>query len=267
MKIVALNGSHRGDKGSTHFFLKLLAEGAAKAGADFEIVVLAREKINRCLGCFQCSTESHMLHCVWEEKDDVCSIQTRMREADLIIYASPIYIFTISSLLKTFLERFMSTASCRNFRVSGSGLFFHDIDPLLCSKPFAFLVCCDNVEAATPSNAISYFKTFSRFMDAPMVGQLVRPTAQSLYAYFHSEITVNNPLADGVIAAYLKAGEELALLGRITRRTQSTANQSILPIPPLFRLLMKLPLRNIKVKATKRAKQHVQAAPSTAEDC
>jgi len=31
------------------------------------------------------------------------------------------------------------------------------------------MVCCDNLEDETPRNVISYFKTYAKFMDAPMV--------------------------------------------------------------------------------------------------
>ena len=44
----------------------------------------------------------------------------------------------------------------------------------ICSKPFITLICCDNVEDETPKNVLSYFKTYSKFMDAPQIGTLIR---------------------------------------------------------------------------------------------
>jgi hypothetical protein len=49
MRIIVINGSHRGDRGLTRFFLDGLGRGATQAGAEFEVITLARLKIKRCL--------------------------------------------------------------------------------------------------------------------------------------------------------------------------------------------------------------------------
>lgn len=224
-------------------------------------MVLAKSRVNRCLGCFKCTTEESFLHCVWAEKDDVDAVHAKMVEADLIIYASPIYIFAISSLLKAFLERFMSTAACGDLRVTKSGLFFHHINEKLCSKPFAALICCDNMEDDTPHNAVESFKIFSRFVDAPMVGTLVRHTSQTLFEARNQEDQANNVHLSSVMAAYRQAGRELATLGRITAHTEKRAHQSILSIPLPVQWLMKLNLRAVKQEAIKRAQGMALTAP------
>ncbi len=48
MKIIAINGSHRGENGYTEFLLNKLFQGAEEAGADCEIIHLAKMKMNRC---------------------------------------------------------------------------------------------------------------------------------------------------------------------------------------------------------------------------
>lgn len=261
MRILAVNGSHRGSRGATQHLIDLLWDGAREAGAEFETVVLSKHKLQRCLGCFACATR-HPLRCVYEGKDEVASIYQRMREADLLIYATPIYVFGISSLLKAFLERFMSTATCEDFRVAQSGLLFHHIDRALCSKPFVALVCCDNLEDETPRNAVEYFRTFSRFMDAPLAGTLVRHTAQGLMQAREPSGANRFPRAADVFAAYRQAGRELALHGKVARSTEKRASRSILEIPLPVRLLMKLNVRFIKQQAAKKAQGLVPAAPS-----
>lgn len=54
MKILALNGSHRGTRGHTQVLLERLAEGARAVGGDFEIVVLADLQIKACRACQTC---------------------------------------------------------------------------------------------------------------------------------------------------------------------------------------------------------------------
>ncbi len=53
-----------------------------------------------------------------------------------------------------------------------------------------------------------------------------------------------------VYKALNDAGNELATVGKVRASTQKTANQNILPIPPVIRFLMKLkPIkRQIRVK-------------------
>ena len=42
MKIIAINGSHRGTMGYTHFLIEKLFEGAKKEGAECEEITLAK---------------------------------------------------------------------------------------------------------------------------------------------------------------------------------------------------------------------------------
>ena len=57
MRILAINASHRGDKGMTRFFVDRLFDGATRAGAECEVVTLAKLKINRCLSCYRCHAD------------------------------------------------------------------------------------------------------------------------------------------------------------------------------------------------------------------
>lgn len=109
VKILAINGSYRGEKGYTAFLLDKLRQGVAGAGGEWETVVLAGQKINRCLSCGTCNRADHYLRCVFEEKDDVKAIFAKMAAADLIVFATHVYVFAMSALIKTILERLYST--------------------------------------------------------------------------------------------------------------------------------------------------------------
>jgi NAD(P)H-dependent FMN reductase len=258
MRILAINASHRGDKGHTRFLIDQLFRGAAAAGAECEVITLARLKINRCLACERCHTPDQRLRCVYDDKDDVQSVFRRMAEADVIIYATPVYVFGMSGLLKTFIDRINATGDSQEMRLTQSGLMFHHIDPAICSKPFVTLVCCDNLENEMPKNVLAYFRTFARFMDAPQVGTLVR-TGGRLTGHGHDLNGARTfPRIRDVYAAYEQAGCELATVGRIRRATQRRANQEIIPVP-LFGLLKRLPFRAIKKKFVEEARKTQRA--------
>ena len=254
MRIIAINGSHRGDKGHTRFLIDKLFQGATVAGAECEVVTLAKLKINRCLSCGQCHTEENHLRCVHDGEDDVRAVFQRMAEADLIIYATPVYVFTLSGLLKTFIDRMYATGDVFDLRLTESGLLFHHIDHAICSKPFVTLVCCDNLEIETPKNVLSYFRTFSKFMDAPQVGVLVRNAGRLSGHGKAPELEKKVPKIFDVYAAYEQAGRELATEGRIQRATQRRANQEIVPAP-MFGVLKRLPFRFLKGKFVEHARK------------
>lgn len=260
MKILAINASQRGDKGYTHFLIERVFQGARTAGAECEEIILARHKINRCLSCHECQSKARYLNCVYSDKDDVRAIFQKMRAADLIIYATPIYVFGMSSLLKMLVERFYGTGDSSILRVADSGLMFHHIDHTLCSQPFVLLACCDNLEAEMPKNVVSYFRTFARFLDAPQVGTLIR-NAGLLSGYGQTAESLRRfPKLIGVYAAFEQAGRELATTGHIQPATQRRAKQDIVPAP-LFSWLKRLPLKPLKRKFVEEAQKMLAVLP------
>jgi len=245
MRILAINGSHRGKKGYTHSLINKLFEGATAAGAECEVVSLAEMTVHRCLSCGRCHLAQYRRQCVFDDKDDVRSVFQKMTDADLIVYATPVYVFAMSGLLKTFLDRMYVAGDVLDLKLSASGLMFHQVDKAICSKPFVTLVSCDNVEAEAPKNVLSYFRTFSRFMDAPQVGSLVRNAARLAGHGQDPEREKKLPKLRKVYKAYEQAGRELATEGRIRRATQRRANRQIVP-GPVFALARRVPSRLLK---------------------
>lgn len=62
-------------------------------------------QVNGCLGCNACRYEKPCI-----QKDDFSQFIPKIKEADLIVFASPLYIWTISSKIKAFIERFFCIA-------------------------------------------------------------------------------------------------------------------------------------------------------------
>jgi len=152
MKITAINASHRGDQGHTRFLIDRIFQGAQEAGAECEVITLSRLKIGRCLACAQCQTEAHYLRCVQEDKDDVRQVFDAMAGADVLIYATPVYLYSMTGLLKTLLDRLYGICDVADAKVSRSRLLHHRVDEAVCCKPFVTLVVCGNVEVETTKN-------------------------------------------------------------------------------------------------------------------
>lgn len=254
MKILAINSSYRGNKGHTGFLIDKLFSGAKERGAECEVVTLSEKNMNLCKACSTCQTEKHYLKCIFDEKDDVKSIFNKMADAEIIIFATPVYIFGISVLIKILIDRIYSTCDVSDLKISKSGLLFHHINHSITSKPFVTLVCCDNLEDETPKNILSYFKTYSKFMDAPQVGELVRNAGTITGHGKDYDKEDKFPKIHDVYDAYLQAGRELVEYGKITNKTQKRANQEIIPVP-LFGIIKKItPLKKKFIEKAQKMK-------------
>jgi len=238
MKIVAINGSHRGKNGYTQFLINKLFAGAEKAGAVCETIVLAEHKIERCTGCRICHKNDHYLKCIYQDKDDVTSLFDQMRSADILIFATPIYIFSMTGLMKIFLDRITSTADSCILTISDAGLFFHHIDKTLISKPFVLLTCQDNLEDATSNSVISYFKTYSKFVDAPLIGVIRRKSGSLTGHGRDSEKGKKYPVVKEIYQAIEQTGAELARNRKISAATLKTANKNIVQMPSFIEFIL-----------------------------
>jgi multimeric flavodoxin WrbA len=100
-KIVILDGSPR-KKGNTSALAASFAEGARSAGNEVTEFFLAELNIHGCRGCGG-GHSSRECPCV--QKDDMAAIYPKVKEADVIVLASPLYYWTVSGQLKTAIDR------------------------------------------------------------------------------------------------------------------------------------------------------------------
>lgn len=104
MKIVVLNGSPR-KAGNT----EIMVEAFAKAAKNHQVEILniAHMNIRGCLGCKYCY--AHQGECV--QKDDMAKVLETLKDADMVVFASPIYWFDITAQLKTVIDRLYACGS------------------------------------------------------------------------------------------------------------------------------------------------------------
>lgn len=102
MKILVLNGSPRANSNSSAM-IEAFKKGAEGKGNEVTVCDVAKMKIAGCLGCEYCHTKGEGA-CV--QKDDMQEIYPLLAEADAVVYASPIYYFTITGQLQSAISRF-----------------------------------------------------------------------------------------------------------------------------------------------------------------
>ncbi|EKQ51700.1 MULTISPECIES: flavodoxin family protein [unclassified Clostridium] len=104
MKILALNGSPRGEAGNTEVMLKPFLEGCKEEGAEVETIYLKEKNIKHCCGCFSCWTKTPG-KCV--HRDDMEELLRKVSEADIMVYATPLYYYTVTGIMKDFMDRML----------------------------------------------------------------------------------------------------------------------------------------------------------------
>ena len=97
--VLIISTSLRGGSNS-ELLAKECAKGAEEAGNCVELLSLKGKKIQYCIGCLSCIKTGK---CV--QKDDAPEIMEKLRRADVLVFATPIYYYEMSGQMKTLLDR------------------------------------------------------------------------------------------------------------------------------------------------------------------
>ena len=98
--IVVLSGSVR-KGGNTELLVQAFVDGAKKNN-NVEVISVADYKVNPCIGCNTCfDREGH--ECF--QKDDMTKVYEKLKMADVLVIASPVYFYGVSAQLKALIDR------------------------------------------------------------------------------------------------------------------------------------------------------------------
>lgn len=103
MSIVAILGSPRGE-GNSAGLVKTFLKAAEPFGATARTFQLNDLSFRGCQACYACKTSRDT--CLL--KDDLAPVLDAVREADVVVLASPVYFGDITGQLKTFFDRTFS---------------------------------------------------------------------------------------------------------------------------------------------------------------
>jgi multimeric flavodoxin WrbA len=106
VKILAFQGSPR-EKGNTQAVLGLILGAAEEAGAQTESVLLAKlGNLSGCRECFVCQTVPDAPNC--SIQDDMQPWLSKAIEADVLVWATPVFCWSVAWPLKMAMDRFFS---------------------------------------------------------------------------------------------------------------------------------------------------------------
>lgn len=75
-------------------------QGASESGNQVEKIFLKDKKIAYCTGCGYCFD-----HHVCSQKDDMSEMLEKLLAADVIVFATPVYFYTMDAQMKCFIDR------------------------------------------------------------------------------------------------------------------------------------------------------------------
>lgn len=116
-KIMILNGAGK-KNGNTAALIRAFSEGAAASGNEIREFYLQTMNIHGCLDCQGCARKERGSIDPCVQKDDMAEIYAAFFEADVIVFASPVYFWDITGTLKTAVDRLYAL-----FRNSGNAAF------------------------------------------------------------------------------------------------------------------------------------------------
>jgi multimeric flavodoxin WrbA len=154
-RIVIVKSSPR-KNGNSSFLAEQVAAGAKAAGAEVESFDLHEMTIRPCTACDVCQ-ETIEAECVIQ--DDMQILYPKLRSADALVIASPVYYFTLCAQVKLFIDRgFYALGGFQGHALAGKQigiiLTYADTDPF----------------TSGAINALRAFQDIFHFIRADIVG-------------------------------------------------------------------------------------------------
>lgn len=214
MKVLAVNSSpRRKGESKTELLLNHLVQGMEKAGAEVEVVELRKKTIRYCAGCFTCWTKTPGL-CI--HQDDMSrELFPKWLASDLVVYASPLYHYTINAAMKAFIERTLPVL--QPFFEHHNGTTHH---PLRQDIPKAVFLSVAGFPERVVFDQLSSWVQFVFGRRGNLVAEIYRPAAESLPFQVEK--------AQTLFEAIHLAGREIVRNLKISPETMSKINQDII---------------------------------------
>ncbi len=153
MKIVVLTGSPR-KNGNSSYLAEQFIKGAQEAGHEVFRFDVAFLKVEGCMACNRCGMDGP---CVL--KDDFELVRPRLLDADMVVFATPMYYFGISAQLKKIIDRFYAI----NGQIKGT------------PKKAAFLMTYANTAKKEAEPMLLHYNTLMSYLGWESVGTVVAP--------------------------------------------------------------------------------------------
>ena len=218
--VLTINSSPKKGKSNTSLILNPFLDGMKEVGADVELFYIKDLEIKPCTGEFNCWLK-HPGECY--QRDDMQQLYPKLEEADILVFATPVYVDGVNGSLKNLIDRMIPLLTpmfelreghCRHalrdgvkegqlVLVSNSGFWELDnFDPL-----------------------VLHMKALCKNMSRVFAGSLLRPHGPALI----NMMKMGQPV-DDIFKAANEAGRQLVENGKMSPETLRTVSRELLPL-------------------------------------
>ena len=151
-KVIILNGAAR-KNGNTAKLVDAFTEGAESVGTQIKNFYLDGMEIHSCKGCLKAGRDSQS---PCSQKDDMDQIYAEFEDADVVVFASPLYFWTVTGTLKTVADRLYAELECLGYNQF--------------PKKSALLMTADGDDY---SQAVAWYRTYERNLGWKNLGEVL----------------------------------------------------------------------------------------------
>jgi multimeric flavodoxin WrbA/putative sterol carrier protein len=216
-KVLAIQGSPRPKASNTGILLNEFLRGAQSQGVETETVYLRDKKIHSCMGCYTCWTKTPGV-CAF--KDDMPELLEKVRGCDILVYATPLYNWNMSSLLKAFVERLLPLADPHLVK---KGKTYAHPPRYPMNQKMVLLSTCGFPEISHFDGLRQVFRQMEHSGQGPLVGELLMPAGELL-----KQEGLRKRFQVVLQAAY-QAGMEVVRDGKVSKGTEAQIQKPLIP--------------------------------------
>ena len=212
--VVVVSGSVRMEESEGAAVLAPFIEGMKAAGASVELVYVKRLKIKPCMGDFQC----------WDElpgqcriKDDMQALYPRLRSADILVLATPVYV-PLPGEMQNFMNRLVPLIDPYLLKRGDRTRARPNKDVRI--RKIVLVSTCGWWEKGNFGTVVRIVREFSRDIGIEFAGAVLRPHAQWLAR--------EKTKAEDVMSALRLAGRTLVESGELPKALLDRISQPLI---------------------------------------
>lgn len=207
------------DKGNTALILNPFLEGMKEEGADVELFYTRKLNIHPCTGEFNCwlKTPGKCLH-----NDDMNLLYPRIDAADVIVFATPVYVDGVTGPMKNLMDRIIPLVQP-----------FFELRDDHCRHPgrgeakvrkLVLVSNCGFWEKDNFDPLIVHMKAICKNLSAEFSGALLRPHGEAI-----AEMLGMGAQIGDIFEAAKEAGRQLVKEEKMSQETLDIISRELLP--------------------------------------
>lgn len=224
MNVFVVNASPFGRRGLTAQLLSPFLDGMREAGGEINLVHLTKLKINPCRGDLSCWFKTKN-RCI--QNDAMKQITHQFTDADIVVFATPVYCDGVPGHLKTMMDRLVAGSNPR--LVVKNGHSRHPVPDDKKNVKFVLIASCGLWELDNFFPMEQHLKAFCRNLGVKYSGSLLRP---------HSFAMKNRQVND-IFRATKKAGKQIMKRETIDASLLRTVSREILSCDEYIEMINK----------------------------